>query len=280
MTIPKLKYIPVLLAAAVGSGLQAQQAMSDGLWDLNFKVRCGLYGGDLNKAHYDNNIIGFGAQFKRTLFGDRRAVSAEITWEHVTGRHHDLIDYSRHVGVLNPDTDEPETRFDLGILNLSPAFSFDDRKEGGKGFSLLFAYHAPFPYIPGIPSDVSDNLEWFAGIRLDNYSVRSEFKWTMYNMDGVVPPVPGGQAPVPGRDHLYVGGWGAFHEQSSAFAPGFFAGIRYALNENIGFELSTRYFGMKHYEFTNGAYKNQLEGTMKESNTYGYSIEFAFSCKL
>jgi hypothetical protein len=254
----------------MGSGLQAQQAMSDGLWDFNFKIRTGLFGGDLQKAHYDNKIIGFGAQVKRELFGNGRSLSAEITWEHVTGRHHDTIDFDFHTGP---------TDYELGRLDLSPAFSFDDRKEAAKGFSLLVAYHSPFPSIPGVPSDVSRNLEWFAGLRLDNYSVLSEFKWTLYDMNGVKPP-PGPNATRPPDSSIYIGGFGAFHEQGSAFAPGFFAGIRYAINDNIGFEVSTRYFGMKNYDFTNGAWSNQVEGTMKTSNTYGYSIEFAFSCKL
>jgi hypothetical protein len=269
--IPKLTYIPILAAVAVGSGLEAQQAMSDGLLDFNFKIRAGIYGGDLNKAHYDNNIIGFGAQVKKDVFGNGRCLSAEITWEHVTGRHHDIVDYAFHDGP---------TDYTIGRLNLSPAYSFDDRKEGGKGFSLLFAYHSPFPSIPSVPSDVTKNLEWFAGLRLDNYSVLSEFKWTLYNMDGRYKPGPGDNPSMPPTSALYLGGRGAFNEQGSSFAPGVFAGVRYAINENIGFELSTRYFGMKNYDFTAGAYTNQQEGTMKTSNAYGYSIEFAFSCKL
>jgi hypothetical protein len=255
------------LGAITAPCLQAQ----DSPYKIDFKTRVGLYTGDMRTTHYDNKIIGFGVQFRRELFGPGRAVSAEVTWEHIPGRHNDITDYANNQGPND---------FSKGVLNLSPEASWDDRKEAGRGFSLLVGYHSKMPTGFGseLLNQVMGNLEWFAGLRFDRYKVYSEYKFNLY--DETIRPA-GSFAP----QYLYGGGTGgngvgSGHYEESALSPGAFAGLKYTLDDTISFELATRYFGMKHWDITSGAYYNETAPRIKAGTTSGLSIEFAIVCKL
>jgi hypothetical protein len=273
--IGKLTYTALLAVLLGASGLYAQD---DGLYSYALKMRLGLVGGDIQKTHYDNKLLGFGVQVKREMFGKGRALSAELSWEYVPGRHFDITDYAKHVGPND---------FDKGILSLHPYFSFDDRKESGRGFSLLVAYHSKFPSFGGsLLNEIADGMEWFAGIRLDRYSVYSEYKWTLRDQTD---PATGERRPVnppPAAAPNYLpaiyekGGNGTGHSEGASLTPGAFAGLSYRFNKDFRFELGTRYFGMKHWDVTPGAYFGEEEYRIKAGTTYGYTIEFALSCRI
>jgi hypothetical protein len=287
----RVRHVKVVLAALLAisgsQGLQAQNSNSQ--YKVDFKTRFGMYTGDMQTTHFDNKIIGFGLQVKRELFGPGRAISAEVAWEHVPGRHYDATDYVTNHQNATVD-------YTKGILALHPWWSFDDRKEAARGFSLLVSYYSKMP--TGFSSDilnyVMENTEWFIGLRIDRYRVFSEYKWTlrdMSNMDEIIwgvtppttpiPPIYGEILPStsPARFE-HNGGHNAGHQEGANLTPGLFAGIKHKLNETIAFEFGARYFGMKHWEFTPGAYFNEGGFRMKTGSTFGYGLEFALVCKL
>jgi len=75
--------------------LRSQQS-EFGPYKLDLKVRLGFVGGDMQQAKFDNKILGFGLQVRRELFGPGSAVAAEVQWEHVPSRWHDIADYAKH----------------------------------------------------------------------------------------------------------------------------------------------------------------------------------------
>jgi len=278
--IGKNTHIPALLAlllagGAGASGLQGQEGFS-----YLYKIRGGLHTGDMQTSHFDNKLIGFGFEARREMpiFGSGVALTAELTYEYVPGRHHD-----------NPK---------FPSLGLAPALSLDDRKEGGSGFNLRLAYLAPL----NIPL-VDGKLEWFAGLSLDRYKVRSEvnstfnfrtfeFGYTQDNLTGLQNPPFGTY-----DGHQFV-------EEQTKLVPGVFAGIKYEINRDVVLELSLRNFGMWSMEFTPHTYSyggtnNQIiqvsttsgmmwifdglppeeelgRGTMKTSTVRSTALEFAF----
>jgi len=257
--IGKQTYIPAFVALLLGgagvSGLRAQESNSP--YSYLFKIRAGLTAGDMQKTHFDNKVMGFAAEVKREMPNIGGALSAELTWEYVPGRHHDIYPW------------------DTNPLNLNPRYSFDNRKEYGQGFNLRLAYSAPMPQVFGswINDNIAKDADWFAGIGLDRYKVRSEVKYTL----NFTPTTPN-----PPRDR-YDGG--TFVEEGASFVPGFFAGLRYRVTNEIGIELSLRNFGMWHYEFTPAGYYSSDPndfGTGKSSTgtTRGWAIEFALTAKL
>jgi hypothetical protein len=239
--------------------LSAQEA--DELYTYAVKIRAGLVGGDMQMSHHDNKIMGLGAEVKRKMFASGGALSAEVTWEVVPGRHHDVTDWGN-----------------TGPLVMEPYWSYDDRKERGEGFSLRVAYHSPIPaFGPPIIANITKKMEWFGGLGIDRYKVTSEFKWTLrdQSQDPYRAPYSGGVLPP-----LYTGGGGSFHEEGADVNIGIFAGINYRINSDLGFGVTLRNFGMKHYDFTPGAYSGSETGRLETGSSRGTAIEFALSLKL
>jgi hypothetical protein len=185
--------------------------------------------------------MGFGVAARRETFSGQ-AILAELAWEYVPGRHHDVM------------------RLD-STLNLNPYYSYDDRKEYGQGFSVKCAYSYPMPNAYSWLND----FEWFAGISIDSYKVISEFKWTL--KDG-------------GAGQPYESGSGTFVNEGSQIVPGVFAGLKYRIGDEMGAEVSVRNFGMKHFDFTPGAYIGSATGKMETGTSRGWALEFALSVKL
>ena len=235
----------LLLGALGGAGLSAQEGYS-----YAFKARGGLIAGDLQTTHFDNKIISFGAEVRREMLGPGCALTFELAWEYVPGRHHDV---RKPIFI----SDDPEQDWDDNKYN------YDTRKEYGQGFSFKFAYNAPFKPFAWAPSD----MEWFAGISLDMHSVRTEVEFGIYDTD-------------------WDGPYGdSFVEQGSALTPGFFGGLRKKLGDGTACELTLRNFGMKHFEYTPGVYLDNFgpgkgAGKLETGTSRGWSIEFAFSVKI
>jgi hypothetical protein len=210
-------------------------------------------------------------------------VAAEVTWEHVPSRWQNVIDYAKHNQHNTAEDWESKQ-----VLSLHPNRSADWRKENSRGLSLLVSYHSKMPTGFGWqPLDQAlDGMEWYAGLRLDNYSVNSEFRWWFRNQSNAAeilpPPASAPTTPPP----MYENGQGAFREEGSALVPGAFAGLRQKINDSFAFEVGVRYFGTKHWDFTPGTYfKNDTGGhsavgRLNTGTSYGYGIEFALVCKL
>jgi hypothetical protein len=277
-----------LAALAGGAPALRSQQSEFGPYKLDLKVRLGFVGGDMQQAKFDNKILGFGFQARRELFGPGSAVAAEIQWEHVPSRWHDIADYNKH----NQNNTEQDW-IDRGVLSLHPYWSFDARKETSRGFSLAVSYHQKMPSGTGIDAidQVLGGMEWFGGIRFDRYKTTSEFRWILRNQSGlpeILPPPanpPSTTAP-PLYTPNYPGAQGAFWEEAAALTPGFFAGVRQSINDSFAFECGLRYFGAKHWDFTPGAYikdadgNHSKDGVLKAGTSFGYAIEFALVCKL
>jgi len=258
--IGKHTHIPalmVLLLGVVTSGLHAQEGNS--LYSYAFKIRGGLTAGDIQTTHFDNKVLALAAEVRREMFGPGRALSLELGWEYVPGRHHDIYPWGE-----NP-------------WGLTPRYSFDNRKEYGNGFTLRLAYNAPLPeFGSSAVRDVLKDIEWFGGIGFDRHKVRSEVNY-YFNF------TPNEATPAPGR---YDGG--TFVKEGGQFVPGAFAGLRYHFNEDLGFELSVRNFGMWHLDYTPSTYQynavppveSRGTGTSKTGTTRGFAIEFALTLKI
>jgi hypothetical protein len=249
-----------LLAASGACGLRAQDG--DSPYSYLFKIRAGLTAGDIQKTHFDNKIMGFGIEAKREMFGGGQALKCELAWEYVPGRHHDIYPWG-------PDPTVPS-----GPLNLLPNFSFDNRKEYGQGINLRLAYCAPFA-IPYLGLD----FEWFAGLGIDRFKVRSEVKYTLNFVNTNNPTRPD-------RGN-YVGV--SIVEAATEMQPGFFAGLKYKLTPDFGLELSFRNFGMWHYELTPvsyfdkdnyAAYGKKEFGKSSTGTSRGWALELALTAKL
>jgi hypothetical protein len=227
----------------------------------------------MQKAHFDNKIMGFGIEAKRDVqgwFGIKGSLFAEIAWEYVPGRHHDIYPWKTNPSAVVTWNGDP----------LDPAWSFDNRKEYGQGLNLRLGYAAPMPsFGGGAAAEFFSDMEWFAGLSIDRYKVRSEVKWTFDLGARVVDP------------WWYDGG--ARVEEGGQFVPGVFAGLRYKLRNDVGFELTLRNFGRWRYEFTpaiyglKGRYIDDEDlvsvfgtGKSKTGTTRGTSIEFAITLKL
>jgi len=288
--IPKLTTLACLVALAWAAPNLHSQQTDFGPYKFDLKVRLGFYGGDLQQTKYDNKIIGFGFQAKREMFGPGHAIAAELSWEHLPSRWHNVINFVKH----NQDNTNQDW-IDKGLLSLHPYWSFDGRKEYAKGMSLLLSYHSKMPSGTGWePLDqVLNNMEWHAGIRFDRYKVLSEFRWRLMDQSGMesIPP-PTGTIPTP---PLYVtdpnnpilnqrtiGSQGAFHEEASSLTPGAFAGLRQTINPSFAFECGLRYFGTKHWDMTPGPYfkEDRTHYRISEGSSYGLGVEFAFVIKL
>jgi len=203
-----------LLGALAGApGLRAQ----DGSFPYSFssKIRFGLVAGDMQKAHYDNKVMAFGLEVKKDMFGG--AVAAELAFEYVPGRHHD---------VMVPDHGVS------GGLGLDPYWSYDDRKEWGQGWTFRASYYAPLPaFGPDCVRDFAKKTEWFAGLGIDRHKVSSEFKWTLRNSSAYP---PSSATPTP---PLHNAGSGAFTENGASVAVGVFGGLKFRISDEFGFEV-------------------------------------------
>jgi len=241
-----------LLGALGGaSGLHAQSASP---YSYLFKMRGGLTAGDIQKTHFDNKLIGFGAEIKREILSGGSAVTAEVTWEYVPGRHHDIYPW------------------DTNPLNLpSRARSYENRKEYGQGINIRVAYSAPLT----IPF-VGLNFEWFAGLGIDRFKVRSEVEYTFNYIN----------TNNPTRPDLGNYDGNSFVKESSQFSPGVFAGLKCKLTADFGLEVSCRNFGMWHYEFTPISYYDKSNfalygtGISKTGTSRGWALELALAAKL
>jgi len=253
-----------LLGALAGPGLRAQEPLQ-----YAFKIRGGLVGGDLQASHYDNKVMGFGAEARYAMPAIGGALSAELTYEVVPGRHRDVTKWEK---------DSAGRLIMKAPLVLEGYWSYDDRKEKGEGWSLRVAYNSPMPaFGPSMLADITKKMEWFGGLGIDRYKVFSEFEWTLRDQSAApyLAPYRGSTLPP-----LYIGGGGTFHEEESALNIGIFAGARYRINSDLAFEVALRNFGMKHYDFTPGAYFNSETGRMEPGSSRGTSIEFALCLKL
>jgi len=275
----------LLLGALGGAGLSAQEGSFP--YSFSSKIRFGLTAGDMQKAHYDNKIIAFGLEARRSMFGG--AVAAELGFEYVPGRHHD---------VMVPDHGVS------GGLGLDPLWSYDDRKEWGQGWTFRASYIAPMPaFGPAVISDIAKKMEWFAGLGIDRHKASSEFKWTLrdssaypLNTTTPVPPFANNQGYIgssyPGGSANF-GAAGAFTENGSNVSIGVFAGLKCRITDDFNFELGLRNFSMKHWDFTPGAYLKfpartdpyepyvgREAGKLEEGSTRGWALEFAIAVKL
>jgi len=250
-----------LLGALSGaSGLYAQGGNSP--YSYLFKLRAGLTAGDLQKTHFDNKIGGVGFEVKRDLFGNGQGVTAELVWEYSTGRHHDVYPWGTN----------PDAILDHAGKGLNPRFSYDDRKEYGTGINLRFAYCAPL----SVPYLDNADLAWFAGLGIDRFKVRSEVRYTF----NFTPNLTTSGSPTWGN---YDGG--VFLREESKLVPGVFAGLKYRLNKDVGFELSLRNFGMWHMDYTPASYEykgippedKRGTGTTSTGTTRGTALEFAIT---
>jgi len=253
-----------LLGAFGASGLQAQGSNSP--YSYLFKLRAGLTAGDMQKTHFDNKIGGIGFEVRREMFGGGRALTAELCYEYATGRHYDA--YPWDTNPVRTHDNKP----------LNPMYSYDDRKEAGTGFNLRFAYSAPFK----VPFFELDGLEWFAGLGIDRFKVRSEVKYT-FNFRA-------GQSSGTYNSSLGNPEWGdydggLFIREESKIVPGVFAGLKCRLNKDVGFELALRNFGMFHLDYVPATYKyngippenERGTGTSSTGTTRGTALEFAIT---
>ncbi|MDR2560710.1 MAG: hypothetical protein LBC63_02930 [Holophagales bacterium] len=266
-----------LLGALAGApGLQAQG--SDSPYSYAFKIRGGLVGGDLQASHYDNKVMGFGAEVRYGMPGIGGALSAELTYEVVPGRHRDITKWEK----------DSEGRLIMNApLVMEGYWSYDDRKEKGQGWSLRMAYNSPMPaFGPSIISDITKKMEWFGGLGIDRYKVFSEFQWTLRDQssDQFKAPYRGGTRPplytVGDGEFKARAGGGTFDKEEASINVGIFAGIKYQINSDLAFEVALRNFGMKHWDFTAGAYTGTVDGKLETGSSRGTSIEFALCLKL
>jgi hypothetical protein len=244
--------LALLLGAIGASGLGAQESSPI---SYDFKIRFGLHSGDSQKTHHDNKLMGLGAQAKYSLsaFGIGGAAAAELSYDIVPGRQYDLINWSNTAPLV-----------------LDPYWSFDNRKEKAEGFSVKLSYIAA---LPDFGTECLKGTEWFAGLSIDRYKVYSEFMWTLRDSTGLM-------GNMTTRPPLYPGGGGEpFHEEGADVGIGVFAGVKFHINEDLGFEVGLRNFGMKHWDFTPGAYSGSEEGKLSTGSTRGTSIEFAITVK-
>jgi len=233
--------------------LQAQEGYS-----YAFKARGGLLAGDLHETHFDNKIMGFGAEVRKEMFGPGCGLTFELAYEYVPGRNYSVMK------PINGDV-------------LDWFRSVDARKEYGQGFSYKAAYNAPLKPFSWAP----DDIEWFGGISLDMHSVRTEIEYTLFH-----PSAPGNPTLYPGTgwpagtadNNKYQGG--SFVEQSTAISPSVFAGVRKKVGDGTACELTLRNFGMRHHEYTPGIYFGSATGKMESGSSRGWSIEFALSVKI
>jgi hypothetical protein len=127
---------------------------------------------------------------------------------------------------------------------------------------------------PQVCADILKDMEWFAGLGIDMFQVRSEVKYTL-NF------TPNTQNPPAGQ---YDGG--THTKQKAQMVPGVFVGLKYRLNSDLGFELSLRNFGMWHYSYTPAGYgglgnsANFGTGTSSTGTSRGTALEFAITAKL
>jgi hypothetical protein len=252
-------------ALALFSAFAGAQEQSNSPYSVNFKTRAGLIAGDFRDAHYDNKIMGLGVEGRMDLkhlisFGG--AISAELIWEYAPGRHHDTIDWS------NPG------------LNLHPYWSVSDRKETAQGWNIRLAYWGEMPaFFPSQTlNDIISNMEWFVGVGIDRYKVRSDFRWTLRDQTGL--PNNTINDIWNNRPPYYSGGYGSNHFEDTAISPSVFAGIKYRISNDFGFEVAFRNFGMRTHTWTPGAFLGREEGVMESGTTRGTSIEFAFTARL
>jgi len=244
-----------LLGALAGPGLWAQGAASP--LSCHFKIRYGIVAGDLQKKHDDNKLIGFGAEVRYDIPVIGGAISSELAFEIVDGRHHDVIPWG-----------DPNMN-----LNMVKRWSVDDRMEYGQGFTFRLGYSSALPkFGPPTVTDVTKNIEWFAGLGIDRYKVRHEAAWAFRNSTGMTNPAT--QPPY------YMGGYGSFDYEGADVTIGAFAGLRYRIRKELACEFTMRNLGMKSWDFTPGAYSGKAEGTLNVGNARGWSFEFGLSLKL
>jgi len=260
--------------ALLGAFASAEEG-SSGPYSVNFKLRTGLMSGDMRVAHYDNKLMGIGFEAKRDLrdiFGIRGAITAEVTWDYVPGRHHDTLDWSKKA------TDSEI--YDVSGLKLHPYWSVSDRKETAQGWNMRLAYWGQMPtFFPSQTlEDITSKMEWFAGVGIDRYKVRSDFRWTL--KDQTTKPSATLQQIWNNNPDYYLGGYGSNNFEDTAISPSVFAGLKYRISNDFGFELAFRNFGMKTHTWTPGAFFGRDEGKMESGTTRGTSIEFAFTARL
>ncbi|MDP2875072.1 MAG: hypothetical protein Q8O00_02740 [Holophaga sp.] len=236
-------------------------AAQDKPLSFEMKMRAGLTTGALQKDHFDNKAMGFGVAASYPM-GKTAAVTAELSFDLLPGRHRDVMPAGGTVWVnpANPVTTTGSTPY-----TLNPTYSYDDRKESSQGFSLRLGYTDSFPVLEG--------LSWQAGISLDRYAAKSEFKYTFIAVP--TPPAvtqPDGTAVVPYEGGTFVAG-------GTKIVPGLFVGVKYAFAKDKGLEFNIRNIGAAHNHFIPFTYTGQA-ARLESSTSRGFVFEFALSVKI
>ena len=286
MRIHRQTHIPVLLALLLGgagaSGLQAQESNSP--LSYLFKIRLGLTAGDIQTTHFDNKLMGIGAEVRYDMPAIGGALIGELTFEYVPGRNYEtdmfkgVVDGMR-AGRKPQWAQSWDQEWTLTHTQTFLRSSFDNRREGGAGLNLRLAYSAPMPKVFGswVNDNIAGKMDWFAGLGIDRFKVRSEVK---FFMDLRTPPSTGN--PVAGQGQYD----GNLHNvEESRIVPGFFAGIKYRHSQYLGFEMSLRNFGMYHYEFIPASYystnpSDYGTGNASDGTSRGFALEFAITAKI
>jgi hypothetical protein len=251
-----LRYGLVLVPALV-----LPLAAQDKPLSFDMKIRAGLTTGAIQKDHFDNKAMGFGLATIYPL-GGTKAVTAELSFDLLTGRHHDVLSTSGAVWVnpANPVTTNGTTPY---VLN--PTYSYDDRKESSQGFSLRLGYTDALPIL--------DGLSWQAGLSLDRYKPKSEFKYTF-----IAVPTPPKVTQADGTLVVPYEG-GTFVASDPKLVPGFFVGVKYSFDKEKGLEFNIRNIGAAHYDFTPFTYTGKA-ARLDSSTSRGFVFEIALSVKI
>lgn len=249
----------LLLAALAGGALDA----ADKGYSFDFKLRGGLKGGDARKDHHDNKAFGLGLGVSRPM--GKGLLTGELSFDVLPGQARETMPMGQPVYAPSG------TGFGTASPAGSPYFlrvndSADLRKESSQGFSLKCGYSAPLGWWEG--------LSWQAGGSLDAYKTASEFTGT------VRPFVLVGTTPTSVKDsqgRQYYEGW-ALVKHGKAIAPGFYAGFRQVLSEDIGLELNLRNIGLKHYDYRPMTYTGTA-AVMESSTRRAFVVDVALAMK-
>jgi len=251
----KLLRYGLVLAPVLALPLAAQ----DSPLSFDMKMRAGLMSGAMQKDHFDNKAMGFGLAATYSL-GGTKAVTAELSFDLMPGRHHDVMPTGGTIWVMQDGApvninDTPNT-FDF-------IHSYDDRKESCQGFSLRLGYTDALPFLEG--------LSWQAGLSLDRYKPKSEFKYTFIAWG---PPDADG---VRKLAEWYEGG--TFVAEGAKIVPGAFVGVKYAFDKEMGVEFNIRNIGAAHNNFTPFTYTGKA-AQLDSSTSRGFVFEIALSVKI
>lgn len=236
------------------------------------KIGAGLTAGSFRSESEANKAITLGLEAARAFHGG--ALSLELGFDYIPGKPRDVMPQGGQV-YYNPKA--PTATYAGQALRLSTATSIDWRKESVAGFSLKGGYSAPLDL--GL-----EGLTWKAGLSLDFHRVSSEFSGTLIPVYGA-----GAGTAVPGLDPVdpakpagpmkdYYEGW-AFNHQRSSLGLGAFAGLGYAVDNNIRAEVTLRNLPYTHQDYRPFTYTGRAAERV-EKHSRGFLLQFGLSLKL